>query len=81
MNEDGPPCHCGSRGCLNAVAGTSALLATARAAGLPAEEITALIELAQRGEETSVAIIREAGVHLGIAVASLVNLINPGGGR
>jgi predicted NBD/HSP70 family sugar kinase len=50
----------------------------ARSAELPAGEIAALIDLAHQGEEIAITIIREAGEHLGVAVASLVNMINPG---
>jgi predicted NBD/HSP70 family sugar kinase len=54
------------------------LLQRAREAGLHANNITALIELAQQGNPQAIAIIREAGEHLGIAIASMVNMINPG---
>jgi predicted NBD/HSP70 family sugar kinase len=78
MDEDGPVCRCGSIGCLEAIAGTPALLQRARDAGLSANSITALIELAQQGNAPAIEIIREAGEHLGIAIASMVNMINPG---
>jgi predicted NBD/HSP70 family sugar kinase len=78
MDEDGPVCRCGSIGCLEAIAGTPALLQRARDAGLRAEDTTALIELARQNDARAVAIIREAGEHLGIAIASMVNMINPG---
>jgi predicted NBD/HSP70 family sugar kinase len=78
MDEDGPVCRCGSVGCLEAIAGTQALLRHARDAGLRADNIAALVELARQGDRQAVAIIREAGQHLGIAIASLVNMINPG---
>jgi predicted NBD/HSP70 family sugar kinase len=78
MDEDGPVCRCGSIGCLEAIAGTPALLRRARDAGLQAENVAALIELAQQGDTQTIAIIREAGEHLGVAIASLVNMLNPG---
>jgi predicted NBD/HSP70 family sugar kinase len=78
MDEDGPVCRCGSIGCLEAIAGTQALLQRARDAGLHTERIATLIELAQQGNAQAIAIIREAGEHLGIAIASMVNMINPG---
>jgi predicted NBD/HSP70 family sugar kinase len=78
MDEDGPVCRCGSIGCLEAIAGTPALLQRARDAGLRVEWVATLIQFAQQGNAQAVAIIREAGEHLGIAIASLVNMINPG---
>ena len=78
MDEDGPVCRCGSIGCLEAIAGTPALLQRARDAGLRAENIASLIDLARQSDTNAVAIIREAGEHLGIAIASMVNMINPG---
>jgi predicted NBD/HSP70 family sugar kinase len=78
MDEDGPVCRCGSIGCLEAIAGTPALLQRARDAGLRAENIATLIDLARESDAQAVAIIREAGEHLGIAIASMVNMINPG---
>jgi predicted NBD/HSP70 family sugar kinase len=78
LDEDGPPCPCGSFGCLEAVAGTPALLTRARAEGLPTDDVEELIDLAYQGEVRATTIIREAGEHLGVAIASLVNMINPG---
>jgi N-acetylglucosamine repressor len=78
VDEDGPLCHCGSCGCLEAVAGTPALLAQARTLELPADHIRAIVALACQGEPRAATIIREAGEHLGIAISSLLNMINPG---
>jgi predicted NBD/HSP70 family sugar kinase len=78
IDEDGPLCPCGSFGCLEAVAGTPALRAQARALGLHADTICAIVALAQQGDPQAIALIRAAGEQLGIAIASLLNMINPG---
>jgi N-acetylglucosamine repressor len=78
LDERGPACHCGSLGCLEAIAGMPALLERARQAGLRTGGAAGLIALAQQGNGRAAAIVREAGEHLGVAVASLVNMVNPG---
>jgi glucokinase-like ROK family protein len=91
IKEQGPRCACGNRGCLEVVAGGRAIAQQAQRAVLanrrtilaeikPVETITAedVAEAARRGDLISQQIIAEAGAYLGIAVASLVNLINPG---
>lgn len=78
IDNDGPRCRCGGRGCLEAVASTPALLARAQSLGLAAGQIADLIGQARAGEARAVAVIRGAGEHLGIALASILNMINPG---
>ncbi|MFF5858449.1 ROK family protein [Streptomyces sp. NPDC012751] len=73
---DGPPCPCGSRGCLEQYAGEEAVL---RAAGLePREDLVGLLaERAQTGDEGVQAALRDAGTALGIALTGAVNLLDP----
>jgi len=90
MQENGPLCSCGNRGCLEAIAGGEAIARRA------AEEIRRgkrtqlvgfgdfyeisindVITAARKGDLLCQQIISEAGTHLGTAIASLVNLINP----
>lgn len=87
--ESGPVCTCGNRGCLEAVAGGWAIARQAREAvklgrrtqlsNLEAEKITArdVAVAARLGDLVAQQVITEAGEHLGVAVASLVNLVNP----
>jgi glucokinase-like ROK family protein len=90
IQENGPLCTCGNYGCLEAMAGGEAIARKAREA-IKAGKRTQLSDLApdtilavnvaaaaQRGDLVAQQIITEAGSHLGIAVASLVNLFNPG---
>jgi len=92
VNPDGPRCRCGSRGCLEAYAGSyglrrrvGELLAQRRSryltrwVGVERRRVTPrlIMEAARRGDSVGRRIAREMGEHLGVAVATLVNLFNP----
>ncbi|HLB28774.1 MAG TPA: ROK family protein [Dehalococcoidia bacterium] len=91
IQEDGPLCHCGSRGCLEALAsgwalaqGGKELVARSRAPTMArlAQEaggVTAEVvhQAALSGEAEALRIIEEAGRHLGVALANFVNIFNP----
>lgn len=89
---NGPPCRCGSFGCLEAIAGTPALASRARSAVLEGsgsqvlelakgdpEKITGwmVFQAAKLGDKMCSAIIEEMEKYLGLAIANLVNLFNP----
>ncbi len=91
INENGPICSCGNRGCLEALAGGKAIARRAVEAVhhgqrtqlsliQPLETIRAgdVIAAARSGDLLAQHIMAEAGEHLGTAIASLVNLFNPG---
>jgi predicted NBD/HSP70 family sugar kinase len=82
---DGVPCRCGARGCLEAYVGAEALLrAWAEADAsvtLPAEPdqpewIDRLVAAAEAGGPAA-ALLDDAALRFGTAVANLVNLFNP----
>jgi predicted NBD/HSP70 family sugar kinase len=78
INPDGPPCHCGSTGCIETYIGEHALL---RAAGItdrhgPRAVDTVFIDAAA-GEERAVAAVRTVATWLGRSLANLVNCFNP----
>ena len=90
IEENGPLCTCGNRGCLEALASGPAIARKAQEAvrkgkrtGLadiqPVENISAMdvASHARRGDLISQQILAKAGSHVGIAIASLVNLFNP----
>lgn len=100
IDELGPQCECGNRGCLEAVTGAPAIVADAAAglslrrltekgdppvsaAGPPAlagcalADIADVVQAAQANDAASQAAIMRAGELIGIALASLVNLVNP----
>ena len=91
IQGNGPMCTCGNRGCLEALAGGRAIaqqavnaIQTGRrthmAAFASAEKITALDVAAEarKGDLVAQEIISQAGQYLGIAIASLINVVNPG---
>ncbi len=89
VEENGPLCACGNHGCLEAFAGGHAIAAQGRklvASGkrtLLSEKsldaITArdVVEAARRGDLAAQEIIKRSGKYIGIAIAGLINLINP----
>lgn len=89
IDEDGPPCSCGNHGCLEVFAGGYAIAREGQSlvqsgkrtllSDLPAERIGAreVAEAARRGDLYAQEILRQAGAHIGVALASLVNLFNP----
>jgi len=89
IDENGPQCKCGNRGCLEAFAGGDAIASQAKdliksgkstqLANTELAQITAreIIKEARRGDLIAQQILIQAGGHLGVAIASLVNMINP----
>ncbi len=91
IEPHGPPCGCGGYGCLEAVASGTAIAREARAAVARGEasllarwkdhpeEITArtVAEAAAQGDELSRQILARAGAYIGLALVSLMYLLNP----
>jgi glucokinase-like ROK family protein len=90
IDENGPLCQCGNRGCLEALAGGRAIAMkaiemvkkgqrTQLSEIQPQERINVkdVISAARRGDLFAQMLMSEAGSHLGTAVSSLVNLFNP----
>jgi len=91
IQEKGLLYTCGNYGCLETLAGGHAIANRARQAVLaggttqlsgvgPVEQITArdVALAAHRGDLVAQQIMIEAGRYLGIAIAGLINLLNPG---
>src|SRR5215212_5301455 len=90
VQPTGPRCGCGNRGCLEALASGTAIARRAQKAateqpdsllGRLAEERTPLgedvLDLARKGDEAAVKVLREAGTWLGIGLATFVNIFDP----
>ncbi|GAA0840272.1 ROK family transcriptional regulator [Streptosporangium amethystogenes subsp. fukuiense] len=77
---NGRPCGCGSRGCLEAEVGEQALLdAAGRASELVGHDgIRAVVDAADHGDLAAQNALDRIGDWLGIGVANLINLFNPG---
>ncbi len=89
---DGPLCACGNHGCLEVYATEEALLARAREAARKSQDnrlqtsvggslerltIDHVLQAAHEGNSLVLSILRDAGIGVGIAVATLINLFNP----
>ena len=79
-------CVCGLEGCLNLVVGTRHLVDRARAqrkdhasSSLPRRglSVSRIVESAFEGDPLARAVVEEAGQHLAVGVAAVMNLINP----
>jgi glucokinase-like ROK family protein len=89
--ENGPLCSCGNRGCLEALAGGGAIARQARelvqqgqrthlAKLASPEKLTArdVAEAAAQGDHLAQQLLAQAGEYIGIALANVVNVLNPG---
>ena len=76
LDEQGPLCRCGSRGCLEAYTSSGPVLEM-MAAQLPGADLDAVFAAARDGYIAAQRAHEDAGLHLGWALASIVNLLNP----
>ncbi|MFD6129191.1 ROK family protein [Streptomyces diastaticus] len=77
LDESGPVCRCGNRGCLETFTAARyvlPLLEPTHGAGLTMEKV---VELAQEGDPGCRRVVADVGRHIGSGVASLCNLLNP----
>jgi predicted NBD/HSP70 family sugar kinase len=83
---DGRPCHCGSRGCVEAYVGAAALLdllsevdpdSPLLVPGDQAGTVARLAEAARLGDPVAVATLERFAQPLGMALGNAVNMLNP----
>ncbi|MGK5742634.1 ROK family protein [Micromonospora sp. URMC 103] len=78
VDAAGPDCHCGGRGCVEAIAGTDALVAQARErTGRPDLSLDEAVALARGGREDVRAVFARAGSAIGCGIAAVANLVGP----
>ena len=77
IDENGPVCMCGNRGCLELYAATPALLELLRGRAESAMTVRDLLELSAAGDPGCRRVLEDAGRHIGVALANLCNLISP----
>jgi len=77
LDERGDVCRCGNRGCLELVAGGAALVTAMRRTHHEVGTLGELIRLGIDGDPGCRRILADAGSHIGVALGSLVNLVNP----
>ncbi|WP_337589548.1 ROK family transcriptional regulator [Arthrobacter sp. ERGS1:01] len=74
--ENGPLCRCGSRGCLEAIAGGAAILEGLRD-HLGSLKLNEVVVHAMAGDAACLRAVADAGRHIGIAAANLSNVFDP----
>ncbi|MGW9349849.1 ROK family protein [Nocardiopsis flavescens] len=89
VEVDGPPCGCGARGCLEAVAGPAAVVAAARvgargaapAGGDGAVPVTAgfaaVVRASREGDAAARALLERSARYTAVAVRTLVGVLDP----
>jgi glucokinase-like ROK family protein len=87
ISSDGPLCRCGNHGCMESYVGSPAIIANAASRvkvrpipGVDSGDIKVrdLAKAGLSGDPIATHIIQEAGGYLGIAIANMLNLLNPG---
>ena len=89
--ENGPLCSCGNRGCLEALAGGGAIARQARElvrqgqrthlstlASIDRLSARDVAEAAAQGDHLAQQLFAQAGDYIGIALAGVMNMLNPG---
>jgi predicted NBD/HSP70 family sugar kinase len=77
VDESGPVCRCGNRGCLEVYAGADAVLDPLRRRHGQRITLRQVIALAQEGDLGCRRVIADAGRSLGLAIAGTCNLLAP----
>ncbi|MGW0364805.1 ROK family transcriptional regulator [Streptomyces sp. NPDC002990] len=77
LDESGPVCRCGNRGCLETFAAARYVLPLLQGTHGPELTMERVVELARAGDPGCRRVITDVGRHIGSGVASLCNLLNP----
>ncbi|HVU74747.1 MAG TPA: ROK family transcriptional regulator [Mycobacteriales bacterium] len=75
--DDGAVCQCGNRGCLEVRAGGAALVAQVLQSGVSVSGLPDLVARAREGHLGCRRVLADAGDAIGLALATVVNLLNP----
>jgi glucokinase len=73
----GVPCHCGNRGCLEALASGPAIARALREQGIEAHSGRDVVDLVKRGDLDAIQAVRQAGRDIGEVLTACVSLVNP----
>lgn len=74
---DGRPCACGAKGCFEAYVSEHALLLRLQQEGIKLSGAEAMRSAAAAGEKRVLAVLAQAGEHLGLGLSSLANIFTP----
>jgi predicted NBD/HSP70 family sugar kinase len=74
---DNIACRCGNYGCLEAVAGSPAVIKNVNDAGLPVRNMSDLVDATKRSMVEAIQAVRQAGRDIGEVLSTCVSLMNP----
>ncbi|MFE3519942.1 ROK family protein [Streptomyces sp. NPDC059166] len=77
LDESGPVCRCGNRGCLETFTAARYVLPLLRPSHGPDLTMERMVQLAREGDPGCRRVIGDVGRHIGSGVANLCNLLNP----
>lgn len=78
VDPAGPPCHCGNRGCVEAIAGDAAIVRRIReTTGVDVADTAEAVALAHRGNAGAREAYARAGEAIGRGIATVANLLGP----
>lgn len=77
LDESGPVCRCGNRGCLETYTAARYVLPLLTPSYGPDLTMTQVVALAREGDPGCQRVISDVGRHIGRGVANLCNLLNP----
>ncbi|MDX3352781.1 ROK family transcriptional regulator [Streptomyces sp. ME01-24h] len=78
IDPAGPLCHCGNRGCVEAIAADPAIVRAVReATGAPVADAAEALRLAHGGDPGAREVYARAGEAIGRAIGSVANLFGP----
>lgn len=73
----GVVCKCGNEGCLEAVAGSPAIIADLRGIGRDITTVAELVALVKSGDTAAIQAVRQAGRDIGEVLTVCVSIVNP----
>ncbi|MGK5627185.1 ROK family transcriptional regulator [Streptomyces sp. URMC 123] len=77
LDESGPVCRCGNRGCLETFTAARYVLALLHSSHGPDLTMERVVRLAREGDPGCRRVVGDVGRHIGSGVANLCNLLNP----
>ena len=77
LDESGPVCRCGNRGCLETFTAARHVLELLRGSHGPDLTVPQVVQMAREGDPGCRRVIADVGRHVGMGVANLCNLLNP----
>ncbi|MFT3969607.1 MAG: ROK family transcriptional regulator [Micropruina sp.] len=76
-SEHGDLCRCGNRGCLETLVSTPAVIRLLEPQVGPLVDFDEILRRIRAGDSLCRRVLEQTGRHIGVAVANLVNLLNP----